>query len=166
MQQSLRITGNQINYYFICHRKLWYFSKQITMEANSELVALGKVLDQNTYVREKKSVMIDNTICIDFISGKGVINEVKKSELMEDSHIWQVKYYLYYLKEKGIDDISASIDYPKQKKKLRIERLDEDEKEIEVILTHINKILAEEIPPPVINEKFCKKCSYYELCYI
>ena len=33
-------------------------------------------------------------------------------------------------------------------------------------IQEINKILAEGTPPPVINKKFCKNCSYYDLCYI
>lgn len=166
MQQSPRITGSLLNYYFICHRKLWYFSKHITMENNSELVSLGKVLDENSYSKEKKSICIDNTINIDFIDSKGIINEVKKSDEMEDSHIWQLKYYLYYLQNKGIKDLVGSIDYPKLRKKIRIELSQEDCDELDNILEEIEKLLILEVAPGTINSKICKKCSYYELCYI
>ncbi|MDA3884077.1 MAG: CRISPR-associated protein Cas4 [Candidatus Delongbacteria bacterium] len=166
MTEPLHITGCMINYFFICKRKLWYFCNQIQMEHNSELVEIGKIIDETSYGREKKSIMIDNTICIDFIDGKGVINEVKKSNSMEDAHIWQLKYYLYYLKLKGVTELSGSIDYPKLKKRIRIELNEEDVKFIETMVCEIQEIKILVLPPVVINSKICKKCSYYELCYI
>ena len=63
----MQITGIMIYYYFVCKRKLWYFLNQINMEQNSELVSIGKILDETSYKREKKSILIDNTINIDFI---------------------------------------------------------------------------------------------------
>lgn len=63
----MKITGVIIYYYFICHRKLWYFCNEINMEQNSELVSIGKILDETTYNRENKSILIDDTINIDFI---------------------------------------------------------------------------------------------------
>ena len=61
------ITGVMIYYYFICERKLWYFINEINMEQNNELVSMGKILDETSYEREKKNIMIDNTINVDFI---------------------------------------------------------------------------------------------------
>ena len=58
----MQITGMMIYYYFVCKRKLWYFINQINMEQNSELVAIGKLVDETTYKKEKKSILIDNTI--------------------------------------------------------------------------------------------------------
>ena len=63
----MQITGIMIYYYFICQRRLWYFLNQINMEQNSELVKIGKILDETTYTKEKKQILIDNTINIDFI---------------------------------------------------------------------------------------------------
>ena len=42
----------------------------------------------------------------------------------------------------------------------------EDEKILKDILKDIEKICLDEKIPPVINEKMCKQCSYYEFCYI
>ena len=53
----MNITGIMIYYYFVCKRKLWYFANEVNMEQNSELVSIGKILDETTYTREKK---IDN----------------------------------------------------------------------------------------------------------
>ena len=57
----MNITGVMIYYYFICERKLWYFTNEINMEQNSELVSIGKILDESSYTRENKNILIDNT---------------------------------------------------------------------------------------------------------
>mgnify|MGYP000731958056 CR=1 FL=1 len=64
----MNVTGIMVYYYFICERRLWYFANQINMEQNSELVQIGKIIDETTYSREKKGILIDNTINIDFIN--------------------------------------------------------------------------------------------------
>ena len=94
----MNITGVMIYYYFICQRKLWYFANEINMEQNSELVSIGKTIDETSYKREKKSILIDNTINIDFIKDGAVLHEVKKTKAIEEAGIWQLKYYMYYLK--------------------------------------------------------------------
>jgi CRISPR-associated exonuclease Cas4 len=58
----MNITGIMVYYYFICEQRLWYFANQINMEQNSELVQIGKIIDETTYKREKKGILIDNTI--------------------------------------------------------------------------------------------------------
>lgn len=77
----MNITGVMIYYYFICQRKLWYFANSINMEQNSELVEIGKILDETSYSREKKGILIDNTINIDFIKNGAVLHEVKKTKV-------------------------------------------------------------------------------------
>ena len=76
----MNITGEMIYYYFVCQRKLWYFVNEINMEQNSELVSIGKILDETSYKREKKSILIDNTINIDFIKNGAILHEVKKKK--------------------------------------------------------------------------------------
>lgn len=165
MQNSIVVTATQLNYYFVCFRKLWLFSHQINMEHTSELVELGKLLHENSYRREKKEIQI-GPIKIDFIRRDGVIHEIKKTPSVEKAHAWQVKYYIWYLKQLGVENLRGEIDYPKLKKRTEIELVPEDEVEIERILQDIRKIISTEEVPPVLNKSICKKCSYYELCYV
>lgn len=161
-----RITGLMFYYYFICQRKLWYFANEINMEQNSELVSIGKTIDETSYKREKKSILIDNTINIDFIKDGAVLHEVKKTKAIEEAGIWQLKYYMYYLKQKGVETLEAKIDYPllRQTKEIVLEK--EDVEIIENVIKNIQEIVTKEKPPEVIKEKICKKCSYYDLCYV
>ncbi|HLG30216.1 MAG TPA: Dna2/Cas4 domain-containing protein, partial [Candidatus Brocadiales bacterium] len=101
MSTHIRFTGTQINYYFVCKRKLWLFSNHIEMERESDAVLIGKLLHEASYQRQTKEIVIDDTIKIDFLDGKGVIHEVKKSDKLEKPHEYQLLYYLYYLKQKG-----------------------------------------------------------------
>ena len=162
----MRITGMMVYYYFVCRKKLWYFCHEINMESENEDVMLGKLIDENSYSREDKHINIDNIINIDFINTKNELHEKKKSRSIEEANIWQMKYYLYYLSERGIKDITAKIDYPLIKKTLNIELKDEDVERIEVIIADIQKINQMDVPPENENKKICKKCAYYDLCYI
>lgn len=94
------ITGVMVYYYIVCKKKLWYFYHEISMEHTNDNVYIGKLIDEESYKRENKHINIDNVINIDFIKTKKILHEVKKSNKIEEASILQVKYYLYYLKEK------------------------------------------------------------------
>ena len=133
-----KITGMMVYYYNVCKRKLWFFSNEINMEDCSEDVKIGALLDQKSYGREDKHINIDN-----------VIN----------------KYYLYYLKQRGVV-ITAKIDYPLLKKNVYVELTDEDEINIEAMLQDIESITDSDTAPDKLQSGICKKCAYYDLCYI
>ncbi len=164
MNENLIITGTQIAYLIVCPRKLWLFSKNISMEHTSELVEIGKIIHENSYSRKRKEINLEG-IKIDLLEAKrGIIHEVKKSKSLEESHLWQLKYYLYYFKKLGID-IEGIIDYPKLRRRERIKLTDNDAIEIENKLQEIRRVVVLNSMPSVINKPYCKKCSYYEFCY-
>lgn len=160
------ITGLMIYYYFICERKLWYFINEINMEQNNELVSIGKILDETTYTRENKNIMIDNTINIDFIKNGAILHEVKKTKSIEEAGIWQVKYYIYYLEKRGIQNIKAKIDFPLLRESKEITLEQNDRKVLEKVIKNIEEIAEKEVPPKIIESRICKKCAYYDLCYV
>lgn len=161
-----RISGTQVYYYFVCKRKLWYFSNELSMEQGNENVILGKLLDENSYKRENKHIMIDNTINIDFIAEHRVLHEVKKSRKIEEAGVWQLKYYLYYLKNRGVSGLKGRIDYPLLKQCVDAELSDEDEQRLETILAEINSIVSQNLPPKQTQSRICKACAYYDFCVI
>ena len=95
-----------------------------------------------------------------------VLHEVKKSRKIEEASVWQVKYYIYYLKKKGMEGITAKIDYPLLKKNLFVELSNEDEKTMEKVLDEIKKLIKTEYPPVLEKKTICKNCAYFDLCYI
>lgn len=162
----MRITGVMIYYYFICKRKLWYFINEINMESENEDVVLGKLLDESSYIRDNKHINIDNVINIDFIKEKKEIHEIKKSRAIEDAGIWQAKYYLYYLKQRGVTGFKAKIDYPLLKKNLMVELTEEDEIRLAGIICEIQALKIQMQPEGLDIKKRCTKCAYHDLCLI
>lgn len=161
-----KITGLMIYYYHVCKRKLWLSNKGISMESDNEDVSVGKFVDENTYSRERKHIMINNEINIDFIKNKGSIHEVKKSRRIEEASIWQVKYYLYYLENNGVDNIDAKIDYPLLRETVDVNLNDIDREEIKKNIKSIINIISSDEMPKDIDSGICKKCAYYDLCKI
>lgn len=162
----MNITGIMIYYYFVCQRRLWYFVNQINMEQNSELVEIGKIIDETTYTKEKKQILIDNTINIDLIENGAVLHEVKKTKSIEEAGIWQIKYYMYYLENKGVENVKAKIDFPLLRESKEVTLEDNDKKVLENVIENIEDIAKMDKPPKVIDSKICNKCSYFDLCYV
>jgi CRISPR-associated exonuclease Cas4 len=159
------ITGTQVNYYLICHRKLWLFSHNINMEHTSEAVEIGALVHEHSYERKNKELVFDG-IKIDFFDkNHGIIHEVKKSKKMEDAHFWQLKYYIYHFKRLGLE-VTGKIDYPLLRRSQNVELSAADETQLGHMLDDIVKINEQELPPQVIKATICRKCSYYELCYV
>ncbi len=163
------LTATHINYFHICHRKLWLFANGINMEHSSDIVAEGKLIGENTYTdRSQKYTELEfDGVKIDFYDARNkVVHEVKKSDKVEQAHIAQVKYYLYKLLQNGIEGATGIIEYPKlrQREEVLLEKVDIEN--IQKWEKEIHKIIDSETCPPVIRAKICKSCSYYDFCYI
>lgn len=74
------VTGMQIYYYYVCKRKLWYFSNELTMESENENVKIGKIIDETTYKNKKKHILINNTINIDYIQNTDYCMKLRKAK--------------------------------------------------------------------------------------
>jgi len=164
----MEVTGTQISYYFTCHRKLWLFGNGIQMEHNSELVAMGKLIHETSYSdRPDRFQEVEiGPIKIDFYDKREkVIHEVKKSDKLEASHQWQVKYYIYIMEQAGIGGVTGLLEYPKLRHTEQVLLTDDDRKELETIMAAITVIIASESCPPLVKMGICKNCSYYDFCY-
>ena len=160
------ITGLMVYYYEVCKRKLWYFVNEIQLEENNSNVILGKLLEENTYTRDEKKINIDGVINIDFIRSKKVLHEIKKSNSIEPASLLQVQYYLYYLEKKGLVGLKGILDYPLLKQTVEVNLTDEDRENLDNIIIGIKEILRKESPPALEKKGICKKCAYFDLCFV
>jgi CRISPR-associated exonuclease Cas4 len=158
-------TGVEVAYFVICPRKLWFFSHQIQMEQESDAVLAGKVIHEQTYNRMKKERLIDEHIRVDFFDPSGILHEVKKSRSIEEAHELQLLYYLYVLKQKGIST-KGEINYPTLRRTVTVELTPEKEEKLQKILVEISKIKKLSSPPFVEQFPYCRRCAYYELCWV
>lgn len=162
----IKITGVMVYYYFVCKRRLWFFANDLNMESSSELVSIGKLVDETSYSREKKNILIDESISIDFLKDWKIVHEVKKSRKMDEASKWQLKYYIWILKNKGVEIEKGILDYPLLRKREEVFLDKKDEEKLESILEDIQKIISSERPLGTLNKGVCNKCAYYEFCYI
>jgi CRISPR/Cas system-associated exonuclease Cas4 (RecB family) len=83
LDNEIKFTGTQVNYYFVCKRKLWLFSHNIELEPESDLVKLGKLLHENRYTRKMKEVQVGR-IKIDFME-KEKTKGLQRKELRDEA---------------------------------------------------------------------------------
>ena len=155
-----------IYYYFVCKAKLWYFDRNLNFENQSELVEMGKLIDESSYGKKRKHIQLDETINIDFMEDWKILHEVKKSKSIEEASIWQVKYYMKYLLDKGLEIEKGIIDYPKLRVREEITLSDRDVEYLEKIKSEIQEIINNPAVPEKLDIKICKNCAYYEFCRI
>ncbi len=164
----MHITGTHFNYFMVCHRKLWLFANDIQMEQSSELVYEGKMIHEGSYLQRSsryEEIAIEG-IKIDYYDTKNkVIHEIKKSRKLQESHVWQVKYYIYILEINGIDGVTGLLEYPKERKIEEVFLSNPDRERIKELLKDIDTIIHSDNCPPALNQSKCKKCSYFDFCY-
>jgi len=158
------ISGLHIQYYFICHRKLWLYSKNLGLEAEHEKVIDGGLLHERAYKNaERKELMVDQTFKVDVIDGD-YVREVKLSNKMSKADKYQLLFYLYQLKKRGLIK-KGLVSYTNEKRTEEIILTEEDEKELDRIEQEIEKILQQSKVPQLVNKPYCRKCAYYDFCY-
>ncbi|CAM3953820.1 CRISPR/Cas system-associated RecB-like nuclease Cas4, type I-B (plasmid) [Arcobacter cloacae] len=162
-----KITGTLINYYFHCQTQMWLHANRINLEDNSEDVRIGKVLHEINEEKNKTAEISIDNIKIDKIT-RDYLVEVKKSDSDPEAVKWQVLLYLYKLKQKGVEK-KGKIEYIEKRgdKKVEFIELNENnERELLEVLNRIEDLMNQEIPPAPKFENKCKKCAYFEYCFI
>lgn len=164
----MKITGTMINYYFHCRRQCWLFSNKFNMEDNSENVRIGKVLHEIEQKKSRKAEVAIENIKVDKITEKYLI-ELKKSDADIEASKWQLLYYLKILKNKGIErtgKLTFAEKNKQAKKVLEFSLTEETEKELDDVLSRVQNCVQAERPICPIKNKKCKRCAYYDYCYI
>ena len=82
---------------------------------------------------------------------------------------WQILYYLKVLKTKGIIR-KGRLEFVEKnktnKKTIYVELTEENERQLEVYIKEIEELVHQEEVPECLDKPKCKKCAYYEYCYI
>ncbi|NLL71665.1 MAG: CRISPR-associated protein Cas4 [Epulopiscium sp.] len=162
------ITGTIVNYFIHCKRQCWLFANRINLEDNSEDVRIGRVLHELKQEGSKHHEISLENIKIDKITSDYIV-EIKKSDADLEASKYQLLFYMKILKDKGIERKGKLEVIEKNKQDHRIhifEFTPELERELEKVIEDINLLLVQEQPPEAIMDKKCKKCAYYEYCFL
>jgi len=163
---EVTVTGTLIWYYYICKREVWLMARQIVPEQENPHIELGRFISDTTYKRDKKQIHLEG-ITLDLAKlddEKLVIGEVKKSSKFRDSAKMQLCFYLYVLRDYGIE-AEGELLFPKEKKREKVILTDEVVKELESAIEEIKRIALQELPPPAVRIRYCTNCAYNEFCW-
>ncbi|WP_457756309.1 CRISPR-associated protein Cas4 [Thermodesulfatator indicus] len=150
--------------YLTCPREAWLEYHGLISDQEHEFLALGRLVHESSYQRARKEIMVDNLLKIDLFRDE-LVAEVKKSSRHKEAAKLQLAFYLYYLKhEKGLI-LSGLLLFPKERKTEKVELKPELEAEIEKLLQEMLPVLTAEKPPPPVKSKFCRTCSFQEMCW-
>ncbi|GAA0182515.1 CRISPR-associated protein Cas4 [Clostridium sediminicola] len=164
----MRVNGTLINYYFHCKRQCYLHGNRLNLEDNSENVKIGRAIHEEKASKSKNSEIAIDNIKIDKLTKEHLV-EIKKSDADVEASKWQLLYYLKVLKDKGIDRKGKLEFVEKNKgnnKILYFELNNELLEQLDKYIKDIEELILSEKIPEVLNEHKCKKCAYYEYCYI
>ena len=163
----MQVNGTLINYYFHCKRQCYLHGNRLNLEDNSEIVKIGKAIHEERRNQKNSEIEIEN-IKLDKFS-KEYVTEVKKSDADMEAAKWQLLYYLKVLKDKGIQrkgKLEIVEKNVSNKSTVIVELGEKEEQELDIYIRDIEQMIDSDEIPKRLNKNTCKKCAYYEYCYI
>lgn len=163
---EIPVTGTDIWYYYICPREVWLMKHQIAPDSEDENLEIGRFIHEYRYGRSKQELEI-GSIKIDRLAnrkGHLVVQEVKKSSRFMKSAKMQLLYYLYTIRQMGIE-AKGELLFPEERKKEVVEWTEAAQQELEQAIADIRRIARMPVPPPPKKISFCAKCAYREYCW-
>lgn len=167
---NIKITGSIIGQYSHCPRKGWLFFHGLKTEHMSQNVKIGKYYHEYRESQQSHTEIELEWIKIDQIKGDCVI-EYKKANTHVESAKYQLLFYLYTLKQKGVVK-TGRIVFKENKNSLLVILHEKSEEALFLRIGEIKKVLNRKLPPkPLMStkktpDKKCKWCSYFEFCRI
>lgn len=163
----MKVNGTLVNYYFHCKRQCWLHGNRINLEDNSEDVKIGKAIHDIKADKNKHSEISIDNVKIDKLT-RDYLTEIKKSDADIEAAKWQVLLYLKVLKDKGVER-KGKLEFIEKNKSKNTIIVELDEKnllELESIIKDVENLILQPTAPDVLSETKCKKCAYFEYCYI
>jgi CRISPR-associated exonuclease Cas4 len=158
------ITGTLVWYCFICKREVWLMGHEITPDEDFPSLEIGRAIHEVFYDYMPKEIALEG-MKIDLIGKRKIVYEVKASSKFIEAARFQLLYYLYRLREYGVD-ASGQISVPKERKKIEVALDEAGEKRLLGALAEIRNILAADVPPAPVKTPYCRRCAYKEFCWV
>ena len=168
MNHQINITGTEMAYLYICHRKLWLFHHGIRPENENANVQIGRFIQESSFTRHenKKEVVLGEIGVVDWAElDKGVIHEIKKGKAPFMAEEAQVRYYMWWLRARGVNVHTCIIHYPKQKRTDELTWSADMEQSVTADLAEARRVVENPEPPLSANGAICRSCAYEEFCF-
>lgn len=165
-ENRIEINGTLMWYYMICEREVWLMSRNIVPDQKDTNIEIGRFIHEKSYSRNKKEIEFGNVKFDVLLNNKDelVIGETKKTSKFQEASRIQLLYYLKELKKAGINARGVLL-YPEEKKRVEVELTEENILLLQEIEEKVRNIIANEMAPPVIKNKYCRRCGYREYCF-
>ena len=158
------LSGLHIQYYIVCKRKLWLYAKNINLAPDYDKVIEGAVLHERADRRiRQRDLKIDDQLQIDAMD-RQYVREVKNSSKMHEADRWQLLFYLYELKKRGVEK-KGLLQYTKERKTEEIELTSDKIAKIDKMIPEIEQIIGHPKPPKFIKKRYCRSCAYHDFCF-
>lgn len=164
---SDRITGTLIWYAMICDREVWLMAHEIEPNRDDPRLEWGRFLSEITYPRSHTREISLPGMKLDLIERDGprlVVGEVKSSSRFVEAARMQVLYYLWRLREMGIE-AEGELRFPKERRRLVVQLDEEGIQAVEHVVARVESLVAMPLPPPAKRIRFCRICAYREFCW-
>lgn len=166
MEAVPRVVGSLVQAFHVCPRQVWLLSRQICPDEDNVFLELGRLIGRQSYGRERREVRLGH-LAIDLVrrgERQFVVGEVKKSSRAREAARMQLAFYLYELREMGIE-AEGELLFPEERRRERVILDEALARRVEEIKRRISALMAEELPPPPARIPYCAKCAYGELCW-
>lgn len=68
--------------------------------------------------------------------------------------------------KKGLAIENGIIDYPKLRRREEVTLTESDVARLKEVMADIEKITTQQKPPKLEEKRICKKCAYFEYCFV
>lgn len=163
---SPKVIGSYVQAFLICPRQVWLMSRQVCPDEDHELLQIGRLIQSQSYARERKEVHIEH-LALDLVRRAGknfVVAEVKKSSRAAEAARMQLAFYLYELKQMGLE-AEGELLFPEERTRQKVVLDEALIEEVESLKRKIAILVGQPLPPPPERVKFCSKCAYAEFCW-
>lgn len=141
-------------------------SHHIKPNEENKNMEIGRIVHESSFKRDRKEISLPG-MKLDIVeveNGQTVVGEIKKSSKSLKAAQMQLLYYIYKLRNNGID-VRGRLYFPKEKKNIDVILDATSTVEIEDAIKSIGEIINEAQPPKPKKIRFCRSCAYKELCW-
>jgi CRISPR-associated exonuclease Cas4 len=163
-QREFRVTGVMMQYYHVCKRELWFYSRDIEIDRENPGIVRGTNVDESAYAGQRHHFSVDRTISVDLLDDGRVV-EVKPSSALTEPARMQLLYYLWYLDRVAGVEKNGVLAHPTERKREPVELTSENAEAVEAAIRGIHDVITEDSPPAAEEKPFCDSCAYHDFCW-